>query len=569
MALILSHLSMRAQSDRVTLRVTDASLESILQELVQQTGYSYRNTGQSLTNGNLITLHIRNVTLPEALDVVFKNQPFQYKLENKTIIVADKPLPPAVSTNLVKGRVTDEQGKPVEAVTIEAKPGGKKTTTNANGEFSITVSGEQDSLLISHVSYEKRVEKVKMRRAFNIQLFPSSRALEQVVISSYVRTGHQQIAEQQMTGSFVYVDSQQFNRRISTHFIDRIENMATGVLFSKNQGGGSVAGQDVIVRGISTIYGSKRPLIVIDNFPYDGDINNINPNDIESITILKDAVATGLWGAFAGNGVIVVTTKKGQFDQAPQVSLVSNIMISDKPDLNYLPLMNSADYMEVTKFLYEKGFYNTRINSPYALVPPDVMILDSMQNNLLTQDEGQQRLDMLKANDLRSDLAKYFYRKSVNQQYAININGGGNKMRYYFSAGYDKNLPNLARNYYERITLNANNVYWLMKDKIELTAGVGFTQSNTANNNSGTVVNRFPYTRLVDETGNPAIVQADYRQSYKDGLANLPLLNWDYRPLRELMLSSDLTRLSDYRIIVSAQYNIVPEFYLSAQFQYG
>lgn len=566
LVLLISHVHVVGQV--VTFNYKNAPLETVLHDVARQTGYSFLYQGQNLSDGRVsfnnskpVTLIFEGVELTDALRIVFDNQPhYAYSLEKeiRKVFITNKE---GTVTNTasprfaLKGRISDEAGKPVEGVTITTKNGDKTTSSDSNGMFNLEGIKESDLLVLTHVSYATKYINVRSRRPMDIQIFPNTNNLDEVVVT-VVPTGYQKIPERKMTGSFSYIDSQQFSRRISTNVLDRIENMSTGVLFSRNQGSGSAVGKEMVVRGISTIFGSKKPLIVIDNFPYEGDPNNINPNDVESVTILKDAVATGLWSAFAGNGVLVINTKKGNFDRAPKVSLVSNVTVSAKPDLYYLPLMSSKDYMEVNGYLYDNGFFNTRIATPYTLVPPDVMILDSMKKGLLSAAEAESLLNSLRSGDLRTDLSKYFYRRSVNQQYALNINGGGNKMRYYFSGGFDKNFTNLARNYYQRITLNASNTYLLLKDKLELTAAVAFAQSTTTENNQGIISNNYPYTRLADDNGNPAIVQADYRQGYKDTAGAGKLLNWDYKPLEELSLADNQTKLTDYRVNLGAEYKL-------------
>src|SRR5690606_7637803 len=133
------------------------------------------------------------------------------------------------------------------------------------------------------------------------------------------------------------------------------------------------------------------------------------------------------------NGAVIINTKKGNFEQTPKVSLVSNVTVSGKQDMFYMQEMSSANYMKVTKYLYSNGYYNSHIASQYGLVPPDVMLFDSLQKGLVTPEYAERQFDQLASSDLRSDLSRYFYRHSLNQQYALNINGGGNKMRYYFS----------------------------------------------------------------------------------------------------------------------------------------
>jgi TonB-linked SusC/RagA family outer membrane protein len=578
--LVLSLSQLHVVGQVVTINYKNAPLQTVLQDVAKQTGFSFHYGGQNLAdgainfnNGKPITLILADVEMVRALEFVFQEQPYSYSMakEVKKVFIKDKEDVIKITPNIytVRGRVTDEQGKPVEGATLSNK-NGKITITDSSGRFNIDGLRENDSLLITHVSFVPRMERVKVRKAMDVQMFPVRNDLEEVIVH-VVPNGYQKIPERKMTGSFAFVDSQQFNRRISTSFMARIANNATGVYFSRNQGGTSVVGEEVVVRGLSTIFGVKKPLVVIDNFPYDGDLNNINPNDIESVTILKDAVASGLYGATAGNGVIIVNTKKGGFDQTPRVSLVSNLTVGAKPDLYYLPSMSTSNYMEVQQFLYDRGFYNTRIAIPHALVPPDVMILDSLKKNLLTADQASLKLDSMRSNDIRADLEKYIYQKVINQQYALNINGGGNKVRYYFSAGYDRNQTNLVRNHYERITLNANNTYLLMKDKLELNAGVAFAQSTTAENNSGTSNNQYayPYTRLVNDDGSPAIVQANYRQGYKNTAGGGKLLNWDYVPIEELRLSDNQTKLTDYRVNVGAEYKLLQGLKVIGKYQFG
>lgn len=581
LALIFLHVCVVGQV--VTFNYKNAPLEKVLLDISRQTGYSFHYQGKNIADGNLyisnanpVTAIFDDVELTVALKILFDSQPnytFSVKSTQKRIVILPKPAATANTPVLYtqRGRVSDESGRPVEGVTISLKNGSKFTTTDSSGVFQLEGIRENDTLVITHVSFATRFARSKVRKVMELQVFPNTNNLDEVVVS-VVTTGYQRIPERHMTGSFSHIDSQQFNRRISTSFLDRIENMSTGVLFSRNQGGSSLVGNGLVVRGISTIFGETRPLMVVDNFPYEGDPLNINPNDIESVTILKDAVATGLWGALAGNGVVIINTKRGNFEQAPRVSLVSNVTAGAKPDLYRVPQMSSADYMEVTKFLYENGYYNSRIALPYTLVPPDVMILDSLKKGLINSEYAENWLNQLASNDLRADLSRYFYRRSVNQQYAMNIHGGGNKMRYYFSVGYDRNNTNLARNYYERITVNASNTYLLMKDQLELTAGVAFAQSATSDHNILPLQNVYPYTRLADEHGQPLVVQADSRQEYKNALNDDRLLDWNFRPLEELRLADDVTRLTDYKVNLNAGYKldfIVKGLKLTGRYQFG
>jgi len=210
------------------------------------------------------------------------------------------------------------------------------TSTNAEGyyEISVPVAGSEISFkLIGYESVKLHAENPEL----NVVLKTVYAELSEVTVN----TGYQTLPKERATGSFVVLDKALFNRQVSTNILDRINGIAPGIQFngwsqitpialspsSKNTG--------INIRGISTFNASTEPLIVLDNFPYEGEISNINPNDVENITILKDAAAASIWGARAANGVIVITTKKGKQNQKMQVEFNSNVTTINKPDLYY------------------------------------------------------------------------------------------------------------------------------------------------------------------------------------------------------------------------------------------
>src|SRR5690606_34424021 len=134
----------------------------------------------------------------------------------------------------------------------------------------------------------------------------------------------------------------------------RLDGVVSGLVFSKGE-----TPDEFLIRGRSTINADAKPLIVLDNFPYEGDIRNINPNDVESVTILKDAAAAAIWGARAGNGVIVITSKKGQTTSSAVLTLRSTFNFIQKPNIFNVPGISSADYIELEKFLFSQGYYST------------------------------------------------------------------------------------------------------------------------------------------------------------------------------------------------------------------
>ncbi|OYZ30164.1 MAG: hypothetical protein B7Y24_13680, partial [Sphingobacteriales bacterium 16-39-50] len=136
------------------------------------------------------------------------------------------------------------------------------------------------------------------------------------------------------------------------------------LLFDERSGSSKLS-----IRGRNTIFANDQPLIVLDNFPYEGDINNINPNDIENISILRDAAAASIWGARAGNGVIVINTKKGSLSQPLTTEFHSNLTRIQQPDQFYQPRMTSSDFIDTEILLFQRGFYNADLNNTTTRPP--------------------------------------------------------------------------------------------------------------------------------------------------------------------------------------------------------
>jgi TonB-dependent SusC/RagA subfamily outer membrane receptor len=202
-----------------------------------------------------------------------------------------------------------------------------------------------------------------------------------------VNTGYQSIPKERATGSFVQIDRALLNRRISPDIISRLEGVASGLSFNANIPTQSKE-SPFSIRGRSTITANTQPLIVLDNFPYDGDLNSINPNNIESITLLKDAAAASIWGARAGNGVIVINTRKGGLNRPLSVELVTNYTFSKKPDLFYNPnFLNASSYIDFEQYLFSLGSYDADLNNTTTRPPlsPAVELMARKRAGLISQ----------------------------------------------------------------------------------------------------------------------------------------------------------------------------------------
>jgi TonB-linked SusC/RagA family outer membrane protein len=351
-----------------------------------------------------------------------------------------------------------------------------------------------------------------------------------------------------------------------------------GLLFNRNVSStlSNTGGNNLSIRGHNTLFANDQPLVIVDGFPYDGDITNLNPADVDNISILKDAAASSIWGVRSGNGVIVITTKKGRPGQKLAVEVNANITVGNKPDLYYSPnWINSTDFIDIEEKLYGMGYYANDLGSPYFTpVSPVVALLDQQSRGLISAADATTQINALRNNDFRKDETKYLYRHSVNQQYAVNLRGGGANSDYFFSMGFDNNTANQVGNKNYRVTLNSVNNFYLFKG-FTLSAGFNYSISNaTANsplanlNPSNSKSAYYPYAQLADASGNGLNLVKDYASSYTDTAGGGQFLNWKYNPLNELRYADNTNTSIDNRLNLGLKYVFLDGFSAELKYQY-
>src|SRR5579872_6007306 len=426
--LLMSRLIYAQGGSPVTLTENNASLEQVLKDIRDKYGYAYGGESGWSTLTHPVSFSVHNATLEEVLRICFKDQPVTYKLDaaQHTIDISLRPR----DDRDIHGRIIDENKEPVSGVTVYM-PGGGGTVSNEHGEFTYHLHYADSRLVLSSIAYESQTLAVPPPgQEMLVVMHSRIGALTEAVV---VHTGYQDIKNMKTTASAEVIDNDLLNRRISTNILDRIDGIAGSVLFNKNIVPGTNQ-STITIRGRSTIYANPNPLIVVDNFPYPGDLSNINPADVESITILKDAAAASIWGAFSGNGVIVITTKKGRLNSKPRISFSSSVTTGWKPDLYYQPILSSSDYIDVEDSLFQHGFYDNRLANPNgAALSPAVEIMGAARNGDISPTDSANNINALRKIDSRHDLGKYFYRRSLNSQYALSVSGGSDEDQYYAS----------------------------------------------------------------------------------------------------------------------------------------
>lgn len=567
------------RSQTLTLRFNNASLEKVLTEIKKQTGYSYIANAKLLKQAKTVTLNVRNAHVDDALKAIFKDQSLSAEVKDGVIRIEAKKsetnrTKKEADQDAIRGRVTDSLGNPIANVSVRIVGSRIGTVTDTNGYYELPPAREGASLSFTIIGYSP-ITKVIDSPQINVVLSLTNMALDEVQV---VNTGYQSLPKERATGSFSFIDNKLLNQRVSTHILDRLEGNVPGLIFNKNTTASSDGGIDINIRGHSTLFANDQPLIVLDNFPYDGSLSNINPNDIENITILKDAASASIWGVKAGNGVIVITSKKGSLEKPLQIEVNSNITLGNKPDLFYKPAERilATDRVDLETALYQQGYYNDKLtSSSYPAVPLTVSILDKIEKGSLSETDGRNILEGLRKNDVRNDLEKHFYQNTVNQQYAINFRGGGRSSDYYLSAGYDNNRSSSVGFENDRLNMISTlNLY--PTNKLKVSAGVTLTytkrKANTILSDLNTLMlsGLLPeYTDLVDdETKQSLEVIRNYNPAYLESLNDEGFMDWFYRPYSELSYADNIEKQLHNRINLGFNYKVITGLSASLKYQY-
>lgn len=462
-------------------------------------------------------------------------------------------------TNL-RGKVVDViNGNGLASVTVHAHTNGRYTTTDKDGNFNLNNLEMPDSLSFFHLGY------IEMNKVIGndgselyIKLHPISNEIEEIEIN----TGYQTIRPNEMTGSFQVIDSEVLERQTGPNILQRLNNEVVGLRFDnlpENVFGNQQL--DFSVRGLSTINGPLAPLIVLDGFIYEGNISNIDPNAIESITILKDAAATSIWGARAGNGVLVLTSKGKRIGQQPtKVSVHKSNIFKQKPNFRDIYQMDAADFIDIEKFIFEKGYYDRTITrTPYIAFTPVTEILLQQRNNVINDVEAQDALDRLSTVDGVSNFSDAFLNSPFSDQYSINITGGQDKNSYGFGGGSlrDKNYD---ASVFEKLNLQLTNSYRPIA-ALNVDVLVHYTRSKLQSGKPGYNSfsfngKRIPYLEFVDESNNPLAFNPSYRTSNLEEMYGAAYLDWNLYPLDNWRYSYSGTNVEEINSNVNIGYKL-------------
>jgi len=505
-----------SQQEKITLNLKDVPIIEFFKEVEKITTYKFFYKNSQVETVPKVTLNVKEQPLNSVLDIVFSKTNLTYILNDKQIVIQEKnPVKSEADKITVTGKVTfSDDGTPAPSANILVKGlTGVGTTTNDKGDYTLKNVPKDAVLVFSFIGYTIQEVPVAGRTTINIALRTDEALLNEVYV-----TGYQTLPKERATGSFSKIDTKELERTLSYSIQDKIIN---GTLSGLNHD--PLTG--ISVRGVATINASRLPLIIVDGFPLQVDINrsteqddamdfenlsralnSINPNDVESVTVLKDAAAASIYGARAANGVIVINLKKTSTKiSEPEVNFTTNFSFKPKPDVNKLPYCNPETYFFIEKSRYEAGWYtsNATSSTEYSNLPDYFYVRGRVRDGILTQKDLMDLEYQMQTYDNRGEFSKYFLQSSAHQQYNLSLNQRVGFNNYRFSVAYDKDLAHNKGNNDDRIVINFSNqskpLDWLI-----ITTSVNLNLRGEEKN--GVTMNDLfsipQHQRILDENGN-------------------------------------------------------------------
>ena len=429
-----------SQNTKLTLDFTDISYGDLFSKIEAQSEFSFAYNGSNFDPNQKIRVNIANGTIKEILDEILPGN-VSYEIINKYVIIrnADESNSSVTQQSLtITGSVTDASGAPLPGVTVIIKGKTTGTITDANGKYSLANVPGDATLAFSFVGMKPQEIKVSGKSTINIAMAEETTAIDEVVA-----IGYGTVKKKDLSGAVGVVNTKQLDASVNTNLGNALQGKIAGVSVSAN-GGAPGSGPIIQIRGAGS-FGSSDPLVLIDDVP--GDMNLLNPNDVESIQVLKDASSAAIYGARAANGVIIITTKSGKAG-AIKIDASADYGVQSVKEMK---MTNADEWLTVIKQMYTN----------------DNMSLTSMP------DIAQHPQVTGKGTDWQNEI----YRVAPVQNYYVGASGGGENLRYNASIGYLTQDGVVKTSGYDRLNLRFKSDF--TKGRFKIGESVILTQTTT------------------------------------------------------------------------------------------
>jgi TonB-dependent starch-binding outer membrane protein SusC len=509
-----------SQTEKVTIQLKNASMKDFFSKVENQTSYKFLYRDDAVENIQ-VNLDESEVPLDIILNQILESSKFGYKiLDNNLIAIAPVEV---FQPSKVSGTVSDEKGNPLPGVTILVKGTTLGVLTDANGKYTLNDATQDATLSFSFIGYITKEVVVGSQRDINITLEVDVLRLEEVVVIGYGTA-----KKSDLTGSVVSVRAEDFKTKPMVQMTEMLSGTIAG--FNSNQGTSAAGGASLEIRGPKSLSAATDPLIVLDGVIFNGSLRDINPNDIQSVDILKDASSAAVYGAKAASGVVLITTIRGKSGK-PIINFSTKLGMSEV--INQRRPLGTDAYIQYRQDYFRQVFPNIDFNfytNPNKL--PSSMTTDQWRALSLAPladntDEWLSRLrffpieqENFKAGKTM-DMFDQVFRKGIQQDYDLSISGGTDNTSYYWSLGSNKNEGIIVGDQYSSIRSRLNAEYkivnWL---NVGLNAQYSDRDESSVPASLGTLLyDKSPYGEMFDDNGNLKRYPHDYP-------SDNPLLNY-------------------------------------------
>lgn len=561
--------AVHSQNKLLDMHLKNVSLEQVIWELEGKTDFTFMYWTSEIKDVK-VSVDMKQKSIDDILSFCLRNTGLIYEINGDAIVIHRLKDEEPRKLNLVKGVVKDEKGEPLPGVTVMEKGTKSGVVTNGKGEFTYSTFKDTVTFVVSFIGMKTRTVTWEGQKLLTVILEENAQEVEEVVV-----TGYQTVKKRTMAGSVSHVKAEDLVLTGTQTLEQALQGKIPGMMVI-NRSGLTGTRQRVRVRGTSTLLGSAEPVWVVDGIiqedplPFEtndltnlnpdnmdmikdfvgGAISWLNPNDIEDITVLKDAASTAIYGVKAANGVIVIKTKKGK---EGRMALNYNSSVTFTPRLNYnrMELMNSKERVAVSREAYESG---ALLGSQQEMGYLGLAL--AFERGEITIDEFSKEVRELETNN--TDWFDILFRNAVSHSHNISVSGGSNKSTYRASFGFN-DTRNTAKGNNQRQYTGSLNMSTNLWGCVSLSFGLSGSTAETSS-----FVGKDPFTyasttnraiRAYDEKGDPYF----YR------IAN----GYEFNVMNELHNSGNTNTQSSLNANMNARWNIGKGLYYNMTFSYN
>ena len=452
-------VSAASYAQQVSIHQRNSDLKTVLNAIRKQTGYYFIYTKAVMQKAKPVSIDVTDRELKEVLDEILKNQHLAYEIKDKTIIITaagseDERITAVPPVN-ISGSITDSKGQPLIGASVRVRGGTKGAITDANGRFSITGVEDDAVLVVSYAGYVTREIPVAGQTQMSIALKDDVKGLTDVVVVGY---GTQ--SKRAVTGAVTSVGYDKFKDRSFSNVTQALAGQLPGVNITQSQGAPGAA-PVVRIRGTSSITAGTNPLYVVDGLPVENfNLNLINPQDIASVEVLKDASSAAIYGSRGANGVIIITTKQGK-PGATQINASYEFGVQQVT--RRIEMMDARQFVQYYIDAHNNAWVAAggNANDPNSVRGPAYRIPEDFTNN--PQQFG-----------MGTDWQDVMFRTAPSHNAQVSVSGGSDKTQFLLSSAYLDQDAVLDQNYYKRLAIRANLKH-AVSDKITIGANLAFT----------------------------------------------------------------------------------------------